>query len=157
MLILSFASTMTVRTQTVGELSAATRGLLPVPANVTWRDGRLPLTKAFNVVMTGQTDDRLRAYAFRALRRLERRAVIELPHEFTTEADKAALVIETHSTGNAIPKLGDDESYTLEVSPQQAKLTAPTTVGAMRGLETFLQLLESDKDGFYFPAVSIGD
>ena len=157
MLILSFASTMTVRTQTVGELSAATRGLLPVPANVTWRDGRLPLTKAFNVVMTGQTDDRLRAYAFRALRRLERRAVIELPHEFTTEADKAALVIETHSTGNAIPKLGDDESYTLEVSPQQAKLTAPTTVGAMRGLETFLQLLESDKDGFYFPAVSIAD
>ena len=25
----------------------------------------------------------------------------------------------------------------------------------MRGLETFLQLLEGDKDGFYFPAVSI--
>jgi hexosaminidase len=27
----------------------------------------------------------------------------------------------------------------------------------MRGLETFVQLLESDKDGFYFPAVSISD
>ena len=27
----------------------------------------------------------------------------------------------------------------------------------MRGLETLLQLLESDKDGFYFPAVSISD
>ena len=59
--------------------------------------------------------------------------------------------------GKTIPKLGDDESYTLDVSDRQAHLTAPTTVGAMRGIETFLQLLEGDTDGFYFPAVTIAD
>jgi hexosaminidase len=157
MLILSIALTMNVRTQTVNDLAAATRGLMPVPASVSWKAGRLPLTKTFNIALTGQTDDRLSAYASRALRRLERRTVIELPHEFSSDPTGAALAVETRSTGNAVPKLGDDESYTLEVTSQQAKLTAPTTVGAMRGLETFLQLLESDKDGFYFPAVSISD
>jgi hexosaminidase len=130
---------------------------MPVPANVSWKTGRLPLNKGFNVALTGQTDDRLRNYVFRAMRRLEGRTVIELPREFLSSPQGAALVIETRSTGNSIPKLGDDESYTLEVSDQQAKLTAPNTVGAMRGIETFLQLLEGDKDGFYFPAVSISD
>ena len=146
---------LAVRPQSVND--PVTRGLMPVPARVNWGTGRLPLAKAFNIVLTGQTDDRLRTYAARAMWRLERRTVIDLPHDLATNVATAALVIETRSTGNAIPKLGDDESYTLEVSPQQAKLTAPTAVGVMRGLETFLQLLESDKDGFYFPAVSIAD
>ena len=81
---------------------------------------------------------------------------MELPRELSSDAN-AALLIETQSAGSAIPKLGDDESYTLEITEKQAKINAPNSVGAMRGLETFLQLLESDKDGFYFPAVSIKD
>jgi hexosaminidase len=36
-------------------------------------------------------------------------------------------------------------------------LKAPTVVGVLRGLETFLQLLEGDREGFYLPAVSIQD
>ena len=43
-------------------------------------------------------------------------------------------------------QFGDDESYTLSWSPVSASihLTAPTAVGALRGLETFAQLVESD-------------
>jgi hexosaminidase len=138
-------------------LQSARRNLMPVPANVVWKDGRLPVTKNFNVAVKGQTDERLRNYVFRAMRRLEGRTVLELPPELSNDAVNAQLLIETNSTGNPIPKLGDDESYNLEITDRQAKITAPTTVGAMRGLETFLQLLEGDKDGFYFPAVSISD
>jgi hexosaminidase len=134
-----------------------TRGLMPVPATVKWEAGRLPLTKGFTIGVTGQTDDRLRGYISRVIKRIEGRSVIELPLEMKADAQSATLVISTQSTGNPIPSLGDDESYTLEVTEQQAKLNASTTVGAMRGLETFLQLLEGDKDGFYFPAVSIAD
>jgi hexosaminidase len=82
---------------------------------------------------------------------------LEFSREFAVEPASATLVIETASTGSAIPKLGDDESYKLEISGSQARLNAPTTVGAMRGLETFLQLLEGDREGFYLPAVSIDD
>jgi hexosaminidase len=139
------------------DLVAARRNLMPVPATVAWRDGRLPVTKDFTVAVTGKTDERLRKYIFRVMRRLEGRTVLELSREFAANAANAGLLIETASTGNAIPQLGDEESYNLEISDRQAKITAPTTVGAMRGLETFLQLLEGDREGFYFPAVSISD
>jgi hexosaminidase len=138
-------------------LEAARRNLMPVPASVNWKTGRLPVTKNFAVAVKGQTDERLKNYIFRVMRRLEGRTVLELPRDLSGEAASAQLLIETGSTGNAIPRLGDDESYNLEISEIQAKITAPTTVGAMRGLETFLQLLEGDRRGFYFPAVSIQD
>ena len=138
-------------------LRDARRNLMPVPSSAVWNDQRLPVTKNFKVVVQGQIDARLRNYIFRVVRRLEGRTVLEMPRDFATLASDATLVVETRSTGNAIPKLGDDESYELTISSAQAKLSAPTTVGAMRGLETFLQLLEGDKTGFYFPGVSISD
>ncbi|MCD9185911.1 MAG: family 20 glycosylhydrolase [Pyrinomonadaceae bacterium] len=139
------------------DFQTARRNLMPVPANIAWKNGRLPVTKNFTVAVSGKTDERLKIYIFRVMRRLEGRTIFEFSRDLSTDAANASLLIETISTGNATPKLGDDESYNLEISDKQAKLTAPTTVGAMRGLETFLQLLEGDKDGFYFPAVSISD
>jgi hexosaminidase len=156
-LIFSGISDISAQAATSATLQTARRDLMPVPMSVSWNAGRLPVTKTFSVAVQGETDERLRKYIFRAMRRLEGRTVLELSRELSNDAPTAALVIETRSAGNAIPKLGDDESYTLDISDKQAKLTAPTTVGAMRGLETFLQLLEGDKNGFYFPAVSIND
>ncbi len=152
MLILS--ATFTISAQ---DLQTAQRNLMPVPANVVWKNGRLPVTKNFTVAISGKTDERLKSYIFRVMRRLEGRTVLEFSRDFSNDSANAQLLIETNSTGNAIPQLGDDESYNLEIGDKQVKLTAPTTVGAMRGLETFLQLLEGDKDGFYFPSVSIND
>ena len=139
------------------DLQTARRNLMPVPTNISWQSGKLSVTKNFTVAVKGNTDERLKSYIFRAMRRLEGRTVLEMSRDLSSDAANATLLIETNSTGNAIPKLGDDESYNLEISDKKAKITAPNTVGAMRGLETFLQLLESDKDGFYFPAVSIKD
>ncbi|HQU83325.1 MAG TPA: family 20 glycosylhydrolase [Pyrinomonadaceae bacterium] len=139
------------------DLQTMRRNLMPVPANVTWKNAKLRVTKNFTVALSGKTDERLKSYVFRAMRRLEGRTIFELSREYSSDAANASLLIQTASTGNAIPMLGDDESYTLEINEKQAKINAQTTVGAMRGLETFLQLLEGDKDGFYFPAVSIND
>ena len=133
------------------------RNLMPVPASVEWKNGRLNVAKNFSVAVKGQIDERLRSYIFRVVRRLEARTVMEMSREFSSDSENATLLIEARSTGSAIPSLGDDESYDLRISGTQARLTSPTTVGAMRGLETLLQLLEGDKDGFFFPAVSIQD
>src|SRR6187431_362160 len=146
LLLVMSSSSMSQPTETA--LRNARRNLMPVPSSVVWNDQRLPVTKNFKVAVQVQTDARLRDYISRVVRRLEGRTVIEMPRDLATGVNDATLVVETRSTGNAIPKLGDDESYELTISSTQAKLTAPTTVGAMRGLETFLQLLEGDKNGF---------
>src|ERR1019366_8560329 len=53
--------------------------------------------------------------------------------------------------------LGQPESYRLEVTPAQAHLRAATVVGALRGLQTFLQLIVPGDGGFLAPAVQIED
>jgi len=53
--------------------------------------------------------------------------------------------------------MGEDESYILNINPARAELKAPTPVGILRGMETFLQLIKLDAVGFYAPAVHIED
>lgn len=142
------------------DLIAQRRSLMPVPQSVVWGTGRLAVTKDFRIAFVGNTEKRLRDYAFRAVRRLEGRTVIEMSSDYDDPAravEGATLQITTTSASSYYPNVGEDESYKLEISSSFARLTAPTTLGSMRGLETFLQLLESDKDGFYFPAVTIED
>jgi hexosaminidase len=50
-----------------------------------------------------------------------------------------------------------DESYTLDIHADKIRLTARTIFGAMRGLETLLQLLQPHGHMFAFPSVHIED
>src|SRR5205085_11376149 len=131
--------------------------LMPVPASVRFNQGRLPITKSFTVAAKGHVDDRLRAGVERAVRRLEGRAVMEFQRGLGVDTGAATLVVEAQGPGNVVPSVEEDESYSLEVTDKQAVLRAPTVVGALRGLETFLQLLESDREGYFIPAVQIQD
>ena len=131
--------------------------LMPVPASVRFGAGRLRVDKSFTVAATGAVDERLRAGVDRAVRRLEGRTVLELARGLSADPARATLVVEARAPGKAVPAVDEDESYTLEVTERQAALRAATVVGALRGLETFLQLLEGDREGFYLPAVSVND
>jgi hexosaminidase len=130
---------------------------MPVPASVRFNQGRLLITRSFDVAAKGHVDGRLRAAIDRAIRRLEGRMVIELSHGLAGDANNAALVLDVRGPGFSVPAVEEDESYSLNVSDKQATLRAPTVVGALRGLETFLQLLESDREGFFIPSVQIED
>ena len=67
------------------------------------------------------------------------------------------LVIHTDHASKEIQELGEDESYVLEITATGAKLSAPTPLGAMHGLQTFLQLVDVSPDGFAAPGVTIND
>ena len=73
------------------------------------------------------------------------------------QAGAAPVVISVDGPGQAVQGLDEDESYTLDITAQGAHLHAATDVGAMRGLETLLQLVQSDGRGFWLPLVSIQD
>ncbi|HYG08887.1 MAG TPA: beta-N-acetylhexosaminidase, partial [Pyrinomonadaceae bacterium] len=136
---------------------APVHNLMPVPASVRFNSGRLAVSKSFNVAVRGQSDARLLSGINRLLRRIEGRTVMELPRGLTTDAAAATLLVESGGAGKTVPSVEEDESYTLEVSDRQAVLKSPTTVGTLRGMETFLQLLDSDREGYFIPSVQIQD
>ena len=77
-------------------------------------------------------------------------------HDEVTSGD-AVLTVKTGGTSDAVQQLGENESYHLEVTPTHAILTAPNPLGAMHGLQTFLQLVTITPDGFTVPVVIIDD
>lgn len=143
---------------TAGQMITASRlNLMPVPLSVQTQAGRLPITGSFNVALKNYADDRLRGGVARMLTRLARRTVLSFPAELASDESTAALVIQCERAGETVPSLNENESYSLEVTDKQARLATPTVVGALRGLETFLQLLQGDRDGYYLAGIRIQD
>jgi hexosaminidase len=131
--------------------------LMPVPSSLQTQPGRLPITPGFRVAVKSYADDRLRAGIARMTTRLAGRTVLTLPADLTSDESGATLVVQCERAGETIPSLNEDESYSLDVTENQARLVAPTVVGALRGLETFLQLVQGDRDGYYLPGIKIQD
>ncbi len=158
-LILSLfcASSIYAQTGAPNGSAANQHNLMPVPLSMRFNAGKLPISKSFTVAVKGQVDPRLEGGIDRAMRRVEARTVMELARGLAPNPATATLVVESGGPGKAVPSVDEDESYSLEVSDTQAVLKAPTTVGVLRGLETFLQLLDSDRDGYFIPAVQIQD
>ncbi len=153
----SLGSTVQAQEATPAVRAPGQFNLMPVPASLQTQTGRLAITSSFSVTTKNYSDDRLRAGIVRMIKRLAGRTVLTLPADLASDESAATLVVQCDGPGEAIPSLTENESYSLEISDKQARMIAPTVVGALRGLETFLQLLQTDKDGYYLPSVKIQD
>ena len=125
-----------------------------MPASVQQGSGMLPVTPSFSVSVTGAHDPALDAGVQRFVAQLSWQTGIP----FRPKAGAAAtLTVHADKALDSLLKLGDDESYQLTVTDSGAQLTAPTTLGALHGLQTFLQLVAITPSGFAAPAVTIKD
>ncbi len=128
--------------------------LMPVPANVQQGSGQLAITQDFSVSVSGTHEASLDNGVRRFTTQLSKQTGIPFrPKQGTA----ATLDIHVDHGREAIQKLGEDESYELSISDSGAKLTAPAPLGALHGLQTFLQLVAITPDGFAVPAVTIKD
>jgi len=130
--------------------------LMPAPANAQAASGNLRLDSSFTVALTGYTEPRLDRAAERFLHQLSTETALPIAPK-PAKGAQPTLLIQTSRASKEIQELGEDESYTLEVTASGAKLTAPTPLGTMHGLQTFLQLVDASPDGFAAPAVTIQD
>ena len=133
--------------------------LMPWPANVKTvpGNGQMVIDTSFAVGMESHADPRLRKAVALFLNDLRRHTGM-LPLDFSvTSPEKAQLAIHADRPSKEVEEVGEDESYTLEVTPSGAELGALTTLGVMRGLQTFLQLIETTPQGFAVPTVVIQD
>jgi hexosaminidase len=125
---------------------------MPMPSQITLRGGKLRIDGSFSVRVVGHGDRRLDLAVERLLFRIARQTGIPI-----NAGTRAVLTIECRAAAPDYPALSEDESYQLEVSQESARLSAPTTTGALRGMETFLQLIAPDADSFSVPALRIED
>ena len=129
---------------------------MPLPAGAQPGAGSLEVDSSFSVAFAGHTEPRLERAGERFLLQLARQTGLPLALKPAKTA-RATLVIQADHAGKEIQEVGEDESYVLEVMATGAKLTAPTTLGAMHGLQTFLQLVDVSPGGFAATAVTIHD
>jgi hexosaminidase len=131
--------------------------LMPWPAQVTHAAGELSIDPNFSCQLSGSgaSDPRVRNSAQRLLYRLFRETGVPFSQEFAKGNPTLSIVVERKEKG--IQKLGDDESYHLTVNAQNARIVATEPLGALRGMETFLQLVQIGSAGFALPDVDIAD
>jgi hexosaminidase len=131
--------------------------LMPQPSQLSAQPGRLTLTPSFAATADHYRDARLDAAIAHSLDRLKTQTGIPIPASPPAAGTSGALVISVDGPGEPVQSVDEDESYSLDVSPSAARLHSATVVGAMHGLETLPQLVQSDATGYFVPAVSIRD
>lgn len=131
--------------------------LMPLPAKIQMASGQLVIDPSFSVSITGHKEARLDRAVELFLDQLRRQTGMPPIDMKVTDSAAATLVIQCAAGTKEVQELGEDESYRLEIGNSGARLTAPTTLGVMRGLQTFLQLVQTTGQGFAVPAVSIDD
>ena len=138
-------------------LLAQRENLMPEPASVTRSEGRLVIDGEFRVALTGYREARLEEATQRLIRRLTQRTGIPFLPRLSPDDSNATMLISCDHAGEPVQSFREDESYKLEVTSRQARLTAATPIGVLRGIETLLQLVSLDSQGFYLPALRIDD
>jgi hexosaminidase len=131
--------------------------LMPYPAKISFGQGKLAIDAEFRVALTGYKEPRLERAVHRMIKRLSAQTGIASAFDIEQDTSKARLQLYCRGPGEEVQSISEDESYALEVNPARASLRTPTPVGVLRGIETFLQLVSRDSEGFHVPAVSIQD
>lgn len=132
--------------------------LMPWPRQMTLQEGKHRLTPEFSVSVIGNPAPRLYEGATRFLHRLQEMTGLFLKEARVTGKDASrvsALRVQVARPGAV--RLGEEESYALGVTAQEITLRAETDLGALHGLQTLLQLVLADDQGYYLPAVQIKD
>jgi hexosaminidase len=107
--------------------------LMPMPAKIAFGVGELSIARGYSVAVAGACDGRVTRFA--------------------KKAGGPMLTVTCLAAGKAVQAADEDESYRLDVTKEGARIAAPNSLGALRGLATFRQLSRGDA----VPVVSIDD
>lgn len=133
--------------------------LMPMPAKLDVGQGRLILDARFRVTITGTRDPLVDRAVVRMMERLQRKTGIPFTAPGLSEDGADGAVMEIRPGKSAAPPrfAMPDESYRLEVTERRAVITTASSIGVLRAMETFLQLVDLDSQSFFIPSLTIED
>ncbi len=126
-------------------LVAARRNLMPVPQRVDFLGEPLVIGRDFTVSVSGPpsgVEPRIERAVVRMLERLARQTGIPVSARIDPDPSRAHLRIRYSQAVTQQQEAEEDEFYELHVQDSGAELRSRTPYGILRGLETFLQLVE---------------
>jgi len=129
--------------------------LMPLPAAYQMGEGQLAIDGTFTVGLTGYREPRLNGAVQRFLRTLSRETGMAFPQDCLKAC--VGLSVHTDHASKPVQELGEDESYSLEITAAGATLNAQTPLGTLHGLQTFLHLVQATPTGYAVPFISIQD
>lgn len=132
--------------------------LIPYPQACSFNASKYIVNENFAISVSGRPGPRIYGAATRMLMRLKGRTGLFITQQEVVQnagAPASGLLIQVNRAADNI--LGVDESYHIIVAPDIIKLSAETDIGAIRGLETILQLLQSTEGHYYLPGCIIDD
>jgi hexosaminidase len=126
--------------------------VMPAPFEARVLAGRVAVGGPLEAAATGASGPRLASAIARAAARWAARVgpAGPSPAPFRLQVSCAGLAPE-------VPAGGEDESYVLVVGGSGAMLSSPTDIGALRGLETLLQMLQVGAGGASLPVAEVRD
>lgn len=142
-----------------GKTGEAAFRLMPMPHTLNPSEGRFRLQQDFKVSLTGYRNSQITNAVVCMLQRTKRKTGLPIAATPAIEAGAAAatMQINCRGAGETVQSLDADEDYQLETTPQSVRLESASPIGILRGLETFLQLIEVDDQSFFVPASKISD
>ena len=129
--------------------------LMPWPKEIKSNTAKFLIDSDVTISIKGENHPRVRNVAVNFLRRLANRTGVFIDNGFPVKNESASIEISFDTISNLT--VNDDESYSLIVKEDKISIDAISDVGALRGLETLLQLVSYNEDNFFFQGVTIKD
>ena len=130
---------------------------MPYPEKITIGEEKFRIDENLKLSYSN-IGDRIRKSSDRFLVRLAKRTGLFLAHPFAiTKNEDENFNCSFSVKQESEVDLQMNEKYYLKVSNSKIRLEAESDIGILRGIETLLQTLSADADGYYFPELEIHD
>jgi len=129
--------------------------LMPWPKDIKTNSAKFLIDSAITISIQNNNDSRVRNAATNFIRRLANRTGVFIDEGFPLENKPASIEIHYNGTSNLM--INDDESYTLVVTEDKIIINSALDLGALRALETLLQLVSHNETDFFLQGVNIED
>jgi hexosaminidase len=138
--------------------------IMPIPMYVIIEHTKILLLNKFRLVSTQKPSKDLELALVRYSKYISSLTglTVHIDKSSSSSSSQNALIIDCpsiQSKKNKYPKLNEDESYALNVTKTGVYLNAVSLTGVIRGLSTFVQLIERDStsENSYIPLANIVD
>lgn len=129
--------------------------LMPWPKKIETTTTNFLINSNVTISINGADEGRVCNVATNFLRRLTNRTGVFIDNGFPLYNKPASIEVAFKTVASL--NINTDESYNLIVNSNNIQITSNTDVGAIRGLETLLQLTNYNENGYYFEGVTISD